>query len=222
MVYEIITSFLTQFIGSLSIAGAWVTLEPLVTFTVWMAIYALLIFKFYRFVARKDVFRLSQGGHKSVAKRIVYGLEYLFLFPLVVFFWFMVISLLLAMLSEVISIGNIFLVAMATVATIRISAYFNENLSQDIAKLIPFALLAVLLLDITTISYGVAIQVIAQVPAELLTIFYYFVFIVALEFLFKIVHHGKSPTYVSARGEQFKPTTPKPPYGKNKTSQGTI
>jgi len=58
-----------------------------------------------------------------------------------VFFWFMVLSLLMIMISKVPDLGQIFQISIALVSVIRITAYYNEDLSRDLAKMLPFALL---------------------------------------------------------------------------------
>ena len=188
-----ISNILTYFLGTLSLTEARLVLEPLIIFIIGMVIYSIFVFKFYRFIARRDIFRLSKGGETSALKRLGYALEYIFLFPIIAFFWFLVISFLLSMLSQVpiLKIPNIFMASMAILATIRVSAYYNEDLSRDIAKLIPFALLAILLLDISDLSITVIIQVLQQIPLVASTVIYYFIFIVLLEFILRIAIHGK-------------------------------
>lgn len=186
---------LTQSLGSLpsalTFAEGWSIIQPLLLFIIGMVIYSIFVFKFYRFIARRDVFRISEGGKTSFLARVGYALEYVFLFPLVAFFWFFVIATLLSMLSTVIEINNIFMLSMAILATIRVTAYYDEDLSKDIAKLIPFALLAILLIDITDISTAAPFEVLAQFPAVLKNLFYYFIFIVVLEFFLRVIFHRK-------------------------------
>lgn len=204
-------------IGALSLTEASTILTPLVFFVIWMAIFSIFVFKFYRFIARRDVFRLSQGGRVSTAARIGYALEYLFLFPIIAFVWFFVISVLLSVLSTspLIVIDNIFLVSVAILITIRITAYHHEELSRDIAKLIPFALLAVLILQIVEVDVTIVwdtfadlIQIFQQVAAGSTTLVYYFIFITVLEWILRLVTHRRSPPEAN-----IKPT-PKKQYGK--------
>ena len=71
---------------------------PLALYVIGMVVYALFIFKFYRFLARKDIFKLNLKEKYGVGKFlgvIWYGIEHLVMFPLAVFLWFAVISLLL-------------------------------------------------------------------------------------------------------------------------------
>lgn len=191
MSLENITSSIGEFFSSLSFSQASATLQPLIIFIIGMVVYSIFVFKFYKFIASKDIFRLSKGGSHTTLKKIAYALEYVFLFPLIAFFWFLVVSSLLSMLSEVIAINNIFMVAMVTIATIRITAYYDENLSRDVAKLIPFALLAIFLIDISDISPQAPLAVLSQIPSVADILVYYFVFIVVLEFFLKLIFHGR-------------------------------
>ena len=136
-------------------------------------------------LASSSGFRVSRGGSHSAHKRVAYFLEYIFLFPIIAIFWVFVLSILLALLSDVIEITNIFTAAVATVATIRVAAYYNEELSREIAKLVPLALLALFLLDIANFSFAAALQVVYLVPLALDTLFYYFIAIVVLEFVLR-------------------------------------
>jgi hypothetical protein len=196
MAFANITSTVADLFGQLSLQEGRLILEPLILFVIGMVIYSIFVFKFYKFISRRDIFRLSKGGHASALRKVVYALEYIFLFPLVAFFWFFVISALLSILSHVLTIGNIFMISMATMTTIRVCAYYDEDLSRDIAKLIPFALLAVFLLDIFSLSVQAPLEILRQLPAEVATLIYYFIFIVVLEFILRIITHRKSsPTH---------------------------
>jgi hypothetical protein len=174
------------FLNTASYEEAISVLEPLIIFVIGMVLYSVFIFKFYRFIASRNIFAIKHG-RDSIPSKIFYYFKYVFLFPLVAFFWFLVLSGLLATLSQVISIGNIFMISMAIIATVRITAYYEEDLSKDVAKLVPFALLGVLLLDISNVSFANIIEVVVQMPSQALVLAYYFIFIVTLEFSLRLV-----------------------------------
>lgn len=186
-----LTPSINNIINNLSLLQATETLQPLILFIVGMVVYSIFVFKFYKFISRKDIFRVSKGENNSAIKKLGYVMEYLFLFPVIAFCWFLILSILLALLSDVIMITNIFTVSMATLATIRITTYYDEDLSRDIAKLIPLALLAVFLIELTSFSSEVPLGVLSQIPTVLDTIIYYFIFIVILEFILRLIFHGK-------------------------------
>ena len=181
---------LGDYIGQSSVSGAGTVLEPLIIFIVGMLVYTVFIHKFYRFIAKKDIFKIKTSGEKAFSK-IVYGLKYIFLFPIVAFVWFFVIAMLLSVLSTVLTVTQIFLISMAITSTIRLAAHYDEDLSKDIAKLIPFAMLGVFLLEITVINASVPLQIISELGAALGTMAYYFGFLVVLELILKGLSHSK-------------------------------
>lgn len=184
--FEDVISFATAHITSANLDSGILTVQPLAMFVVGMVIYAIFIYRFYRFVAGRDVFKPPPDEY-PLWRKFLHVLEFVFFYPLLAFAWFMVISILLASLSETITIGNIFLASMATIATIRVLAYYDENLAREVAKLVPLALLGVMLLDISKLSISAPITVVTTLPAVADTLFYYFLFVVLLEFSLRVI-----------------------------------
>ncbi|MBU0457338.1 MAG: hypothetical protein ABH824_05055 [Nanoarchaeota archaeon] len=182
--------------ANLSFSDAILSLIPLFLFILGMVVYAIFVFKFYRFVARRDIFKLNLKKHSKSFRGflenffhlIFYTFEYLFLFPIFTFFWFIVLAIIIMLLSETQAVSNILLVAMALVGSVRATAYYNEDLSKDLAKMLPFALLGIFLLDISNFSYYNSWLMIRQLPDLWQTIIYYFIFIVALELILRIAY----------------------------------
>jgi hypothetical protein len=178
-----------------SLSEALVLLKPLSLFIVGMGIYAWFIFKFYRFVAKRELFKVDfekfEGKEGYGVKKFFHGLfylvKYVILFPLLTFFWVVVLSMILAFLSKTSNMDSILLVSMALVGIIRIMSYYNEDLSKDLAKMLPFALLGVFLVDISYFSLTDSIAAISQLPLLWKSGVYYLVFIIALEFLLRLV-----------------------------------
>jgi len=165
-------------------------LKPLVLFVIGMVLYGVFIFKFYRFLGRKDIFKLNLREKYGVQKffgGIWYAIEHLLLFPVAVFLWFAVVSVLLMILAKNQTTSGILLISMALVATIRITAYYHEDLSKDLAKMLPFALLGVFLIDISFFSWSTSWELVKGIPGQWMTIMYYLVFIIALELVLRIV-----------------------------------
>lgn len=177
----------TDFLGSA---------RPLLLFIIGVTIYSIFIFKFYKFLARRDILKLKtdkyydayEGAAKKMLRSFFYVLENLVLIPLLVFFWFAVLAVLLLILSKNHDPNTILLTSAAIVAAVRITAYYNENLSQDLAKMIPFALLAVFLVDISYFSIADSITVAKQMVSMWKYLVYYLLFVTALEFVLRIVH----------------------------------
>ena len=98
-------------------------LWPVSIYILGMAAYAIFVFKFYRFVAARDVFDLDLSSYEESSYRWIrsslhftlYGAKYLILFPVFAFFWFAVLTLVLAFLSKEQTFSDTLLIALATV-----------------------------------------------------------------------------------------------------------
>ncbi|MFH1409628.1 MAG: hypothetical protein ABIH34_06990 [Nanoarchaeota archaeon] len=177
-------------IQTFSLEEAKIQLQPLAIFIVGIAIYGIFIYKFYRFLARKDIFHIDVGQSSSFVKffkGVTYILNYLILFPLFSFFWFLVMSLLLVFLSKNYGVEQILLVAMALVGSIRVTAYYSEDLSKDLSKMIPFAMLGVFIVDGTYFTWAQAMEDLGQMVFHIKEIFYYLAFVIALEFFLRML-----------------------------------
>jgi len=185
---------ISQVLNTLNLSEALVTLPPLMVFVGVMVAYSVFIFKFYRFLASRDVFQVSLEDKYSKKKGevskflhwVFYVLEYLLLFPLSVFFWSGVLFLFLAFLAKATNVANILLTATAVVAAVRVTAYYNEDLSRDLAKMLPFALLGIAVVDISFFSIENSLTVLSQAPGIWLTALHYLLFIVLVEFILRI------------------------------------
>ncbi|MDO8480439.1 MAG: hypothetical protein Q7S65_01335 [Nanoarchaeota archaeon] len=170
-------------------------LKPLALFVIGMSAYCVFIFRFYRFIARKDIFKIDLARHNG-AKRpklrkffeaVFYVLKYLLFFPLIAFFWMAVLTVLLAFLSTQHTIETILLISASIVATIRVCAYYNEELSIDVAKMLPLALLAIFAVDITYVQPALTAEKLMQIPGLLNLVAVYFAFLFCLELFLRIL-----------------------------------
>jgi len=178
----------------LNLSEAIVTLKPLTIFVFGMVVYSFFVFKFYRFLAKKDIFKLNLNRYnrvkhpflEKILSVIFYIIEYIFVMPIFIFFWSGVLAILLIFLTKQTSVQNLLLVSIALVGAIRITAHYNEDLSADLAKMLPFALLAVFLGNISFFSPDQAMLIIRQLPSQLNTFIYYLLFVIIMEILLRI------------------------------------
>ena len=144
--------------------------------------------------ARKNIFELdftkyNTSSHpllKKLVGFIFYVVEYVLLFPVFTFFWFIVFSVLLSFMAKSQVVGNILLVSIALVSAVRLAAYYDEDLSKDLAKMLPFALLGIFLVDISYFSFSTSIETLKLIPSFWKTMVYYLVFAIVLEFILRI------------------------------------
>ncbi|MDA1220350.1 MAG: hypothetical protein O2909_13130, partial [Chloroflexi bacterium] len=99
----------------------------------------------------------------------------------------LILTVLLTFLAKNRSVDSILLVAMSVLAAIRITAYYDEDLSRDLSKMLPFALLGVFLIDISYFSVPASMEALQQISGQLENIIYYLFFIIGLEFLLRVL-----------------------------------
>lgn len=177
----------------LSVGAALGVILPLLGFALGIAVYSVFVFKLYHFVARRDIFRLhlrryNQASHarlRTLVDRLLYIAEYLFVLPIVIFFWFVIFAVLLILLSSQ-PAQLVALVSVAIIAAIRLCSYYSEDLSSDLAKMLPLALLGIFLLNIRAFDFGEILTVWPTAVSMASTLLYYLVFLVLLEWVLRI------------------------------------
>lgn len=185
----------------ISLSQAQTSLGPLLMLIAGITVYSIFVFKFYNFIARKDIFKLNLqqyskdliGFIKRFWNSLLYILEYLILLPIIIFFWFLVIALMLSLLSKTQSGSTVMLISMAMVAATRVLSYYNEELTIETAKILPFTLLGVFLLDMGSFSLEQAKTTLMQFPSYWQDGIYYFGFCMLLELFLRIVTSLLSP-----------------------------
>lgn len=164
-------------------------------YIIFITLYTLFIWKFYRFLAKRDIIELdlnryNNATHPTLSKLLeifFFFIESLLIFPVVIFFWFTFLSLFLLFLSKSQSTDQIILITAGIVGAIRLTSYLSEDLSKDLAKMLPFTLLAIFLIDPNFFSVNDFINKILEIPLFIQNIFLYLVFIFAIEIVIRLI-----------------------------------
>ena len=183
------------FPNGLDIDDALKLLWPAAFYILGMAIYGFFVFKFYRFIASRDMFELDLSKNeesrypwvRDFFHLVLYGAKYIILFPVFAYFWFAALTLILTLLSKDRSFSDILLIAFATVSAIRLAAYYNEELSRDMAKILPFAVLAIFLIDASFFKIAESLEALKEANDHRESIFYYLLFLIAVEFALRLI-----------------------------------
>lgn len=205
-------------------------LRPVSVYIAGMAIYAVFVFTFYRFVAARDMFGLDLSKYeqsrykwvRSVLHVVMYVAKYILLFPFFAFFWFAVITAILAFLAKDQSFSQVLLMGLATVGTIRVAAYVKEDLSRDLAKMLPFAVLGIFLVNTSFFQIEDSLALVDETMNYTDHILYYLVYLIALEFALRVIMGivvfvvavGKRVLFIEPRGPAAGPRA-SPPAGGN-------
>lgn len=164
-------------------------------FTLLIVLYSVFIWKVNRLISRKDIISLNLRQYNNfdhptlnkVFEGVLYFIEYIVLLPFLVLFWYALFAIVLIFFSEITSIEQILLVSAAVVGSIRVLAYYNSEISADLAKLLPFTILAITLLSHKILDVRRFAEVRMQIPDLLIFVAYILVFIIGLEIILRIL-----------------------------------
>jgi len=178
--YNLLTSSLPPFFHS------FINLFVIVFF---IFIYAVFIWKFHKFIAQKNIFGLNlnqyaqnnDSGTNKMLEGVFYFFEYLVVLPFAIFFWFMGVTIFLLIMGKNLDANTALVISAAVVAAIRMTSYYNETLSKELAKLLPLNLLALSLIESGFFDVPRILSQISQIPNLLNNITIYIVFIIILE-----------------------------------------
>ncbi|MFQ6031199.1 MAG: hypothetical protein ACE5Q6_27355, partial [Dehalococcoidia bacterium] len=118
------------------------------------------------------------------------------------FAWCAILTTLLTFLARGQTINNILLIAMAVLSAIRITAYYNEDLSRDLSKILPFAMLGVFLIDVSYFALSTSVDSLLGALLSWKTIVYYLGFMIGLEFIMRITTPVLKPIFAQGQSPE--------------------
>ena len=163
-----------------------------------IVLYSIFVWKFYKFVSKKNIIGLNLNQYNTAKHPFLtkltqggfYLIEYIIILPFLIFFWFAVFTLLLIVLSQSQNVAQILVVSAVIIASIRMTSYYKEGLSQDIAKMLPLTLLAVTVLNpnsfIEAQYFERVISHLTQLPSFFMSILSYLIFIICIEVVLRL------------------------------------
>jgi hypothetical protein len=194
----LITEIISLYKGLLAFLPFWLqTIVSLILFAFIIFLYSLFVWKGYQYISNKDLIELNLNQYNKtehpVASRtlgvIFYFLEYLIIVPVIIFLSFTFFALFLIILNETAEISSLILTAAAIIAVIRMASYLpskGEDLAKELAKLLPFMLLAVAMLNPGFFQFERILQNMKQIPDIINRATIYFLFIVFLEIFMRL------------------------------------
>ena len=158
-----------------------------------VTIFCIFVWKVYTIMAKKNIIKLdlnkyNKSSHPVLVKFLeatFYLLEYMIILPFLVFSWFAVFTFFLLFLTKGLEVQTVLLISTVIVVAIRATAYYREELSRDLAKLLPFTLLAVSMTERGFFDFQEILGKITQLPSFFGSILSYILIIVALEIVLR-------------------------------------
>lgn len=157
----------------------------LLAFSAGMVVYGIFVWHFYQVMARREMFKIGLQklfSSSSLSKRFCgWMIKNILVFPLSVFLWFIVYSTFMFFLAQKLPSDTVFLVVGSLVVAVRISAFYKENLAQDLAKLLPFAMLGIFLTSPIFFEIDKILDRVYEIPAFIGKIAIFMVVIMLVE-----------------------------------------
>ena len=160
-----------------------------------IAVYSGFVFMFYRILAKKDLLTLDLskyaddfgGKVKKYLRSVLFVIQYIVVVPVLIAFWTLVLAVILTLLSDNSDHARNALIATSVVGAVRILAYWTEELSRDVAKMLPFAVLGVYLVSSTSVQWSEFETLLKSLPELAKSFFSSLVLLAILETLLRIV-----------------------------------
>jgi len=160
-----------------------------------IAVYSGFVFMFYRILAKKDLLTLDLskyaddfgGKVKKYLRSVLFVAQYIVVVPILIAFWTLVLAVILTLLSDGSDHARNALISTSVVGAVRILAYWTEDLSRDVAKMLPFAVLGVYLVSSTSVQWSEFRELLESIPELAKSFFSSLVLLAILETLLRIV-----------------------------------
>ena len=195
MAFEKVSAILPGLSLKELLVGDTSAISSIVYFIIMISVYSLVIWHFYRFLAQRDCFTVRNGNHPRLSNT----LKYMFFFPIVAFLFFIGFSMMLLFITKDYDIPILLSTAFAMVAAIRIVAYYSEDLSRDLSKMLPFALLGLFIVDPQYFSFTDIVDKFMSIPTFFTLCIKYIVYIVFMEWILRVILSIKSSIGSTAR-----------------------
>ncbi len=176
-----------------SLPRGWVIAVETFVLIVAVSLLCIFIWLFYASLSKRDFLRIDmRGRHASeyFSQRkfsiISYFVKYLIFTPFLVILWFMGLSIMLLFLNRSMAIGAILTSSAVIVGVIRILSYYNNEAAEEVAKIVPFALIALFLMSSLGVTFTQVLSQLAQIPVLFDTILVYIGVLVFVEVVMRL------------------------------------
>ena len=165
----------------------------IILLVVLVTLFCIFIWKIYTIISKKNILELNlkqynKASHPALEKflgALLYFVEYIIIFPFFVFFWFLVFTFFLILLTKGLGVQTVLMISAIIIIVIRATAYYKEELSRDLAKLLPLTLLAVAITEKGFFNFEDIFGRFAQLPLFFENILGYLALIIFIEIILR-------------------------------------
>ena len=195
-----VSELFAQFSMQEVLQGDMTLVFSLMYLVVSLALYSIMIWYFYRFIARRDCFKVDHCRHPLA----VSCLSYFLLFPIVATLFFTGFALILVFLTRNFEIPQLLATSFVLVLAIRFTAYYSEDLSKDVAKMLPFAVLGLVVVNPSFFDLNDIVMTINSLPEFFNLAVQFILFIVLIEWILRFALFVKHAVFSSSHSKGVK------------------
>lgn len=195
-----VSELFAQFSMQEVLQGDFTLVFSLMYLVVSLALYSIMIWYFYRFIARRDCFKVDHCRHPLA----VSCLSYFLLFPVVATLFFTGFALILVFLTRNFEIPQLLATSFVLVLAIRFTAYYSEDLSKDVAKMLPFAVLGLVVVNPSFFDFNDILMTVNSLPEFFNLAVQFILFIVLIEWILRFALFVKHVVFSSSHSKGVK------------------
>ena len=162
-----------EWLEELSLSGGAGALAPAAIFAISVAFFGFVIFNLHKSMSVRNVLGIDLSGLRKSGRPLhillyclSYAVMYGVVFPFLSYIWFWVLATMLAFLYNNKEPQELLLIGMAVLTAVRVTAYYNEDLSRDISKILPYGLLGIFLVNLGEFDLQASIVLLNGFAAE--------------------------------------------------------
>ena len=191
-----------EWLEALSLSGGAVVVIPAGIFAISVAFFGFVIFNLHRSMSIRNVLGIDLSPLRRSGRPwliflycVSYMVMYGAVFPFLSYIWFWVLVAMLTFLYNSKEPQELLLIGMAVLTAVRVTAYYNEDLSRDISKILPYGLLGIFLVNWGQFDLFASLDLLERTGAEEDIAFYYWVYISSQELILRVTQPGVSAVY---------------------------
>lgn len=180
-------------------------LIPAALFAISVAVFAYAVFNLSRVMSVRNVLGIDLSGLRRRAREgrnifwLIYGVGYLVsygvVFPTLAYVWFTILVILLGFMYNDKTPDDLLFISVSILAAVRVTAYHSPDLARDIAKILPFGLLGVFLVNLGDFDYGKSIALLTEAGKEERIAFFYWLYISIQELVLRVTQSSITGLY---------------------------
>ena len=148
-------------------------------------LYALFVWKLYEIMSAKNFlgkyFDNLARTNNSMSAKFIYFIEYIIISPFIIFIWFIAFAIFVLLLTDIQDITTILIGITIIICATRMSSYISRELAKEIAKVLPFTLLAIAITNPEFFNIERVFERIGEISSIFSSMWFYLLLIFLLE-----------------------------------------